>query len=116
MVAQTFQFAILVTSEFVEDQRIMKNKELGILAQECKTSSDFLAFVEKLAADFRENGGDWRTKRIDHFFLFSAVAWAQHSGIDHCDFSDINPWRSMAIFLFCGKAYDVNTFKDHGLL
>jgi hypothetical protein len=74
--------------------------------------ASFLAFVEALRRD-REQGDDsadgygWENDTIATF-LEAASRWAEDSNFGRTVGlgDDVSPWKRMAVFLYCGKAYE----------
>jgi len=66
----------------------------------------FLAFVQALAVDRRNDAEHWENGTIEDF-LEAANAWAEASDFGASQgLSAASPWRKFATFLYCGKIYE----------
>jgi hypothetical protein len=87
----------------------MKASLMMALREQLKAVNDeatFLAFVQALTIDRKNDAERWENRSIQDF-LDSACAWAEDStfGAQH-GLSEASPWRKFATFLYCGKFYE----------
>lgn len=66
----------------------------------------FLAFVQALIANRRDDAEHWENASIEDF-LEAASAWAEDSAFgSQQGLSLASPWRQFATFLYSGKIYE----------
>lgn len=66
----------------------------------------FLAFVQTLAVDRRNDAEHWENGTIEDF-LEAANGWAEASEFGASQgLAAASPWRKFATFLYCGKIYE----------
>lgn len=66
----------------------------------------FLAFVQALAADRRQDAEHWESDSFEGF-LESASNWAVDSNFgSRQGLSSASLWKKFAVFLYCGKIYE----------
>lgn len=66
----------------------------------------FLAFVQALIADRRENAEHWENRSIEDF-LEAASVWAEDSAFgSQQGLSLTSTWQKFATFLYLGKIYE----------
>lgn len=75
--------------------------------EKIKSKDDFLAFLNQLSKDFRENSDEWENKTAGEY-IQAMVSWIEDYSV--CPNNDIDwdniDYKTLAKILYMGKIYE----------